>query len=150
MVKVDEKAPMSKADVSRIMEAFGSMAGSVRRRAHDEQGPTAASSTGRRRTDPLMETEETHFGEEQQVPNPDPANQRLEAQMLRDAIIDFSGRNQIEATDLLDQIYAEITGLTAQTRRSHHGPPLEHPSSTAYLPRSTMPPPMPAPRCSRS
>ena len=98
-----------------------------------------------------METEETHFGQEQQVPNPDPNNQRLEAQMLRDAIIDFSGRNQIETTDLLDQIYAEITGLAAQTRRPYQGPPFVphpgHPFSpapTAYMPQRTMPPPMPA------
>ena len=148
MVKVNEKAPMSEADVSRIMEAFGSMTGSVRRRAHDEHEPTAASSTGRPRTDPLMETEEAHFGKEQQVPNPDPANQRLEAQMLRDAIINFSERNQIDTTDLLDQIYAEITGLAAQTRRPYQGPPFVpqqgHPFPAAYLPQQTMPPPMPA------
>ena len=116
---------MNEADVSRIMEAFGSMTGSVRRRASDEPEQTAASSTGRRRTDPLMETEEIHFGQEQEqhAQNPDPVTQRLEAQMLRDAIINFSDRNQIDTTDLLDQIYAEITGLAAQTRRPYQGPP---------------------------
>ena len=147
MVKVNEKVPMNEADVSRIMEAFGSMAGSARRRACDEPEQTAASSTGRRRTDPLMETEEIHFGQEpeQHARNPDPVTQRLEAQMLRDAIINFSDRNQIDTTDLLDQIYAEITGLAAQTRRPYQGPPW--PPTTAgpmaYVPQQTPPPPVP-------
>ena len=121
------------------------MTGSVRRRAHDEQEQTAASPTGRRRTDPPMETEETHFGQEQQVPNPDPNDQRLEAQMLRDAI---SGRMQIETTDLLDQIYAEITGLAAPSRRPYPGPTfVPHQGQAfpaAYMPQQTMPSPMPA------
>ena len=137
---------MNEADVSRIMEAFGSMTGPVRRRACDEPEQTAASSTGRRRTDPLMETEEIHFGheQEQQAPNPDPINQLLEAQMLRDAIINFSERDQIDTTDLLDQIYAEITELAAQTRWPYQGPPWP-PKATgpaAYVPQQMTPPPV--------
>lgn len=147
MVKVSEKVPMNEADVSRIMEAFGSMTGSVRRRACDEPEQTAASSTGRRRTDPLMETEEIHFGQEQEqhAQNPDPVTQRLEAQMLRDAIINFSDRNQIDTTDLLDQIYAEITGLAAQTRRPYQGPPWPPTTTgpTVYVPQQMPPPPVP-------
>ena len=76
--------------------------------------------------------------------------------MLRDAIINFSDRSQIDTTDLLDQIYAEITGLAAQIRRPYQGPPFmphqghpfpvppKAPGPVVYIPQQMTPPPVPA------